>query len=78
MSVSPDALPVGSAAEGTEGAARVSDLFEVTLKPQSHWLVQGNRRCEVKLGMRLQADITTRQETLLRFVLRKTRILVGQ
>jgi hypothetical protein len=32
----------------------------------------------VKLGMRLQADITTRQETLLRFVLRKTRILVGQ
>ncbi|MFY8148358.1 MAG: HlyD family secretion protein [Prochlorococcaceae cyanobacterium] len=78
MSVSPDALPVDNAVEGTEGAARVSDLFEVTLKPKSPSLVQGNRRCEVKLGMRLQADITTRQETLLRFVLRKTRILVGQ
>ena len=77
LTVSPDALPAGGEAEGTEGAARASDLFEVTLKPQSNWLAQGSRRCEVKLGMRLQADITTRQETLLRFVLRKTRILVG-
>lgn len=78
VSVSPDALPAGDGAEGTEGAARASDLFEVTLKPQSNWLGKGSRRCEVKLGMRLLADITTRQETLLRFVLRKTRILVGQ
>lgn len=78
MTVSPDALPAGDGAEGTEGAVRASDQFEVTLKPQSNWLGQGGRRCEVKLGMSLLADITTRQETLLRFVLRKIRILVGQ
>lgn len=76
--VSPDALPAGGAVEGTEGAAgSASDLFEVTLKPLGNQLGKGSRRCEVKLGMRLRADISTRQETLLRFVLRKTRIFVG-
>lgn len=78
ISVSPDALPQRSATEGTEGAAQASNLYEVKLKPERALLQGGSRSCEVKLGMQLQADIITRQETILRFVLRKTRLLVGQ
>jgi multidrug resistance efflux pump len=78
VSMSSDALPLREAPEGTEGAAPASNLYEVTLKPERTALRAGGRSCEVKLGMQLQADIITRQETILRFVLRKTRLLVGQ
>lgn len=77
ISVSSDALPVREVPEGTEGAAPASNLYEVTLKPLRSVLRSASLSCEVKLGMQLQADIITRQETLLRFVLRKTRLLVG-
>lgn len=78
VSVSPDALPQRSGLEGTQGVQEASNLYEVTLKPRKLYLSTANRRCEVKIGMPLQADIVTREETILRFVLRKTRILVGQ
>jgi multidrug resistance efflux pump len=78
ISVSPDALPKPGGLEGTEGAAPASNLYEVTLSPLRTSLRSAGRICEVKLGMQLQADILTRQETILRFVLRKTRLLVGQ
>ena len=77
VSVSPDALPIKTREEGTEGSAESSDLYEVTLKPRKTELTAGTKRCDVKLGMQLQADIITRQETLLKFVLRKTRLLLG-
>lgn len=77
LSVSPDALPQTGSLDGTEGARASSDLYEVVLRPRSNWLGASPQRCEVKVGMRVQADITTRQETLLRFFLRKTRIFVG-
>lgn len=77
ISVSSDALPLREVSEGTEGAAPASNLYEVTLKPLRSVLRSASLSCEVKLGMQLQADIITRQETLLRFVLRKTRLLVG-
>ncbi|MBC1262504.1 HlyD family efflux transporter periplasmic adaptor subunit [Synechococcus sp. BSF8S] len=79
VAVSPDALPMGGGTLGTEGTAvGSSQLYEVTLKPEQTFLTSQSRRCEVKIGMPLQADIVTREETLMRFVLRKTRIFVGQ
>lgn len=80
VTVSPDALPqAGRATEGgTEGAPEASNLYEVTLKPATIEMRSGSRRCEVKLGMQLQADIITRQESLLSFVLRKTRLLLDR
>ena len=78
ISVSPDALPQRGGPEGTEGAAPASNLYEVTLKPLRTLLRSSGSVCEVKLGMQLQADIIARQETILRFVLRKTRLLVGR
>lgn len=81
ISVSSDALPARDGpegTEGTEGTSPASNLYEVTLKPLRVVLRSSRQSCEVKLGMQLQADILTRQETILRFVLRKTRLLVGQ
>jgi len=78
ISVSPDALPQRGVAEGTEGVAPSSNLYEVTLKPLRLVLRGSARSCAVKMGMHLKADILTREETVLRFVLRKTRLLVGR
>lgn len=78
VAVSPDSLPEKGGSEGTEGAAAASNRYEITLKPASTTLRSAGRSCQVKLGMQLQADIITRQESILRFVLRKTRLLVGQ
>lgn len=78
LSVSPDALPQPGGGEGTEGNQRASNLYEVTLKPKRTVLRSSGRPCSLKLGMQVQADIITREETILRFVLRKTRLLIGQ
>lgn len=58
-------------------ADSTTDLYAVTLMPERDFLSAGQQRCTLKVGMPLQADITTREETLLRFVLRKARMLVG-
>jgi multidrug efflux pump subunit AcrA (membrane-fusion protein) len=70
IAVAPDAsAPV--TASGSYG-------FEVTLQPTRDMLLAGGRRCELRQGMELEAAITTRQETVLSFVLRKARLLVEQ
>ncbi|MFM7169766.1 MAG: HlyD family secretion protein, partial [Cyanobium sp.] len=51
--------------------------FEVTLRPQGTLLRSGARDCKLRLGMDLTADITTRVETVLQFLLRKTRLTTG-
>jgi multidrug efflux pump subunit AcrA (membrane-fusion protein) len=75
VAIAPDALPAREDTEGFDSAG--TTLYEVTLRPEKKALQAAARRCEVRIGMALIADITTRQETLLRFVLRKTRILLG-
>jgi len=70
VAVAPDAS-ASAAAPGT-------NAFEVTLQPTRTVLQTGGRRCELRQGMELEAAITTRQETVLGFVLRKARLLVGQ
>jgi multidrug efflux pump subunit AcrA (membrane-fusion protein) len=70
LAVAPDA--------SAQTAAPGSPAFEVTLQPMSTVLQAGGRRCELRQGMELEAAITTRQETVLSFALRKARLLVGQ
>ena len=75
LAIAPDALPAAAVPDG--GPLSRSNLYEVTLEPQGRALKAVKRLCEVRIGMAVVADITTRQESLLRFVLRKTRILLG-
>lgn len=79
VAISPDALPPQPLEEGSKEGERVavSGLYEVTLQLLKKDLRTPSQRCEVRLGMALTADITTRQEPLLKFVLRKTRLFVG-
>ena len=83
-SIAPEASQVapGERAGGRAGvpapaAASMSGLYEVTLKPQGITLGSGSRLCEVRIGMDLSADITTKTETVLGFLLRKARLTAG-
>jgi multidrug efflux pump subunit AcrA (membrane-fusion protein) len=51
--------------------------YEVTLLPDGTQLSSGSRSCDLRLGMDLTADITTRVETVLQFLLRKARLSTG-
>ncbi|MEQ9233127.1 MAG: hypothetical protein RIG66_03420 [Coleofasciculus sp. E2-BRE-01] len=52
-----------------------SAFFEVTIKPETLSLRQGNNHCPVQLGMEGTADIISRQETVIQFLLRKARLM---
>jgi len=85
VSVAPDAQAggaapdpsSGSAAPGGAGGGMGSGGYVVTLRPDHTQLRSSSRSCELRLGMDLRADITTRVETVLQFLLRKSRLLVG-
>ncbi|MFN9244463.1 MAG: HlyD family secretion protein [Cyanobacteriota bacterium] len=79
MAISPDALPAQSEPESSEVGERppLNGLYEVTLRLEKRALQSRSRRCVTRLGMALNADITTKEESVLSFVLRKTRLWVG-
>lgn len=70
--VSADALPMASdgAAIPTSPAA-----YEVTIQPQTRFVGDGDRQCQLQAGMEGRADIISRSETVLQFILRKARLL---
>lgn len=70
QAVAPDA----TGAAGPNGAR----AFEVTLQFDRSVLQAGGRSCGLQQGMELEAAITTQQETVLAFVLRKARLWVGR
>lgn len=55
---------------GTKGA-----FYEVTIKPDQLTLGRGSNQCDMQLGMEGRADIITREETVLQFILRKARLI---
>ncbi|NEO15543.1 MULTISPECIES: HlyD family efflux transporter periplasmic adaptor subunit [unclassified Moorena] len=52
-----------------------SAFYEVTISPESHVLGKGKNQCSLQLGMEGRADIISREETVLRFLLRKARLV---
>ncbi|MGB7442760.1 MAG: HlyD family efflux transporter periplasmic adaptor subunit [Coleofasciculaceae cyanobacterium] len=80
--ISPDAItPQGNgvvapaaakASHRNLGAA--SAFYEVTIEPESLSLGQGSDLCQIQLGMEGRTDIISREETVLRFLLRKARL----
>lgn len=86
VSVSPDAQaslaaadpsPAPSSPEGPGGGAGGGGYL-VTLAPEQSELRSASRTCALRPGMELRADITTRVETVLQFLLRRSRLLVGR
>ncbi|QSJ17970.1 HlyD family efflux transporter periplasmic adaptor subunit [Nostoc sp. UHCC 0702] len=71
--VAPDALPV----ERNNLIASVPQVkaYEVTIEPQTIYVGRSDRQCDLKPGMEGRADIISRQETVLHFILRKARLI---
>jgi len=49
--------------------------YEVSVQPTTHSLVRGRQRCDLRLGMDLQADVMTGRNTVMAFFLRKLRLI---
>jgi HlyD family secretion protein len=73
LSISADTI-----ARDTGGTTAGSNAgFQVSLQPSDSPLKSGNRSCILRHGMDVQADIVTRQTTILGFVLTKLRLTTG-
>lgn len=71
--VAPDALP----ATGNTATAQTATAYEVIMQPDTTFVGQGDRRCPLQPGMEGKADIISRQETVMQFILRKARLLAN-
>ncbi|ABW26779.1 HlyD family secretion protein [Acaryochloris marina] len=71
MNVSPDAIPVNDAS----GPATSPAFYEVTVQPRTLYMGNQQRWCRLQFGMEGRADIVSRQETVLQFVLKKARLM---
>ena len=49
-------------------------FYEVTIAPESLFLGRGKNQCTIQLGMEGRVDIISREETVLKFLLRKARL----
>ena len=63
--------PTASSSSGNAAVA----FYKVTVEPESLSLGQGINPCALQLGMEGSVDIISREETVLRFVLRKARLI---
>ncbi|WP_315790818.1 HlyD family efflux transporter periplasmic adaptor subunit [Fischerella sp. JS2] len=52
-----------------------ASYFEVTIHPQSLKFGNSERRCHIQSGMQAKADIISREETILQFMLRTARLV---
>jgi len=59
----------------TSGSGTADPYYEVTIQLETPYIVKGDRRYPLKPGMEITADIISRQETVLTFLLRKARLL---
>ncbi|WP_427159537.1 HlyD family efflux transporter periplasmic adaptor subunit [Aliinostoc sp. HNIBRCY26] len=70
--IAADALPI---ANNTPLPTPPKAGYEVIIEPQNPYVGRSYRPCQLKSGMEGQADIISRQETVLRFILRKARLI---
>ena len=63
-----------STASATTSQKTGASFYEVAIEPDKTILGKENNHCAVQLGMEGQADIITKEETVLQFLLRKARL----
>jgi HlyD family type I secretion membrane fusion protein len=68
--ISPDAIT-----PQTSGSDAVAPYYEVTIQPERPYLVKSDLKYPMQAGMDVTADIISREETVLTFILRKARLL---
>ena len=65
--IAPDITPQGNSA--------TAPYYEVTIQPENTYLVKQKRQYPIQPGMELTAEIISKEETVLTFILRKARLL---
>jgi HlyD family secretion protein len=77
--ISADTVAIAPSQPAKEGAPSPAvtqrAAYEVTIQPKALFLGQGQKSCRLKFGMDGRADIITRKETVLAFILKKARLL---
>ena len=75
--VSPDAISPQNNTDGVtlQSSNSSGNYFETMIKPKNLSFGKGNKQCRVKVGMKATADIISKQETALEFLLRKARLI---
>jgi HlyD family secretion protein len=66
--IAADAVP------NAKGVASNQPAFEVSVQPRAKSFQNGKSRCDLRLGMELQADVLTGRNTVMGFLLRKLRL----
>ena len=67
--IAPDAVTPQSSGSAT------APYYEITIEPERPYLVRSDRQYPLQSGMEVTADIISREETVLTFILRKARLL---
>lgn len=70
--ISPDVIAPQTSSIGAATPTTAS-YFEVTIKPESLSFGNSDRQCHIQVGMDAKADIITKEETALQFILKKVR-----
>ncbi|MEA5576395.1 HlyD family secretion protein [Anabaena sp. UHCC 0451] len=70
--ISPDVMRTQN---NTQGIATSSSYFEATIQPEKLQFGSRNLQCHIQPGMEVKADIISREETALKFILRKARLI---
>jgi HlyD family secretion protein len=77
QTVAPDTLPANPGSQGTSNSGLPAPQFGVTILPQTSYVGYGKRQCQLQAGMEGRADIISREETVMQFILTKARILTN-
>lgn len=67
--IAPDAIT----SQGSGGSAAIP-YYEVTIQPETSYLVRSDHSYPITSGMEVTADIISKEETILTFILRKARL----
>jgi HlyD family type I secretion membrane fusion protein len=70
--IAPDAIPPDNNSSGIN-----STYYEISIEPQAPYLVKDARQYPLQPGMEVTANIISRKETLLTFILRKARLITN-
>ncbi|MBD6618082.1 HlyD family efflux transporter periplasmic adaptor subunit [Komarekiella sp. 'clone 1'] len=76
--ISPDAITPQNNNTGSttsSSTSPVASYFEATIQPENLTFGNGHRQCLIQSGMEAQADIISKEETALQFILRKARLI---
>ncbi len=73
--IAADAKPIDkNATQQSQSAA--NGVYEVTIKPDNLTLNRGTKECQIRSGLTARADIISKEQTILHFMLSKARLLV--